>query len=282
MRLHNSNDREGIEPSDLLLVDRRRRGILNLRLLDFGLLLQSVALHKSPLGPAVFVARLTRADGAEGPLPIRLSSGSETYRRLLDRFYLPILPDPIISTALFDICASSYDEIIDQERNIQNILRLLGVIKELVTRQGKTIRVLDFGCGTGLAVTAQRRPRSRKNFQIQMYGTDASPVMGKKAAARGERVLSFAEWQKLTPKFFDAIFASYVLHCGIEDRELKIIAKQLMPGGIFVANYFRADHRSLVSIRKRAALFGLVSKTKECDLTDVRNPIIIFRPSDRN
>jgi len=109
-----------------------------------------------------------------------------------------------------------------------------------------------------------------------MYGTDASSAMRKKAAARGERVLSFAEWQKLTPKFFDAIFASYVLHCGIEDRELQIIAKQLMPGGIFVANYFRADHRSLASIRKRAAQFELVSKPLERDFVEVENPIIIF------
>ena len=276
MRLHNP-DYVAIESANILLIDRRKRDIPNIRFSDAGLLLQSVTLRKSPLGPSVFIARLSRVDGALGPLPSRLTSNSSTYKRLLDYFYLPVLPDPVISTTLFDTCASSYDEIIDQERNIQNIARLLRIVKNNVLRSGRPIRVLDFGCGTGLAVVAQRRLRPLTNIQMQIYGTDPSSTMCNKAAARGERIMSFGEWKKLTPKCFDAVFASYVLHCGIEDRELKIIAKQLTPRGIFVANYFRGDIRLLASIRKRAARFGLVTKPKEWHLAEVENPIIVFR-----
>jgi SAM-dependent methyltransferase len=266
-------------PSDILLLDRRKRELRGLRSADSSLRISSVGEYPSPLGPTVYVVKFARSGGARAPLPKLIRSATTIYRRVLDRFYLPHVVDPAISTALFDICASLYDTIIDKGYNLRNICELLETVVHQTTEKDGCLRILDFGCGSGLAAAAMRLLPRNVARRISIRGTDASPAMLALASKRGLQVLQFSEWQTMRAGGFDAAIASFVLHCGLLDRELRIIARQLTPGGIFVANYFGAGRSAVRSFQTNATSFGF-RVIRKAAYGFEKNPILVLKARD--
>jgi len=109
-------------------------------------------------------------------VPKSFSVGDQEFRRLLDRFYLPAVPDSALSVALFDLCADEYERLVDVKRNVSNIHNLLRVA--LLAWQGSAdpVRILDFGCGTGLSLVALHSFEYTSVRRIELTGMDRSPA----------------------------------------------------------------------------------------------------------
>jgi predicted TPR repeat methyltransferase len=210
-------------------------------------------------------------------VPKSFSVCDQEFRRLLDRFYLPAVPDPVLSVALFDLCAEAYERLVDVTRNVANIHNLLRVA--LVAWQGEfePVRVLDFGCGTGLSVAALQSFISGSARRIQLTGTDGSAHMLQIAARRGLPVLAKADWASLPAGTYDAVIASYVFHLGISQDDCDLIAKQLTPGGVLVANYHRGDASGVARTAALLSRAGLRAIPLPADDAGTpANPILLF------
>ncbi len=95
--------------------------------------------------------------------------------------------------------------------------------------------MLDFGCGTGVALDVCRHLALEETI-VDLVGTDLSDEMLSIARGRGQRVLTLAEWRAEPSASFDAAISCFVLHYGVPDNDHVQIAQQLKPGGIFSAN----------------------------------------------
>jgi SAM-dependent methyltransferase len=186
-------------------------------------------------------------------VPKSFSVGDQEFRRLLDRFHLPAVPDSALSVALFDLCADAYERLVDVTRNVSNIHNLLRVALAAGQGGADPVMILDFGCGTGLSLVALQSFESNSAGRIQLTGMDRSPHMLQIAARRGLPVLAEADWASLPAGAFDAVIAPYVIHLGFSQEDCRLIAKQLAPGGVFVANYHRGD---ATGVARAAALLS--------------------------
>ena len=213
-------------------------------LLKAGFSSVATSVRVSPLGETVSVSEVVWDKGGEPPTAI--SVNGVTLARLLDRFYLPIPPDPSASTLLLNVVARQYDELVDTCRNYANIERLLNAVIAGNRSSGKALSILDFGCGTGLSVLvlASYMFRDEPPFEMDFVGTDTSATMLELARTASLKVLTYSEWQRQPTRCFDGIIASYVVHCGLTDEEWGILARQLADGAIFAANYHHADARA--------------------------------------
>jgi adenine-specific DNA methylase/SAM-dependent methyltransferase len=169
-------------------------------------------------------------DMAEVP---NLPNGYES-RRYLDRFcvVLPIEPGAerqVVLKAFFAWLGPEYEAAIDVPRNLENIYNLFGLMSPPL--QGE--RMLDFGCGTGLA------QRVAVQLGIELVGVDICEVMQRLAARKGELVIT-PEALADAPAF-DGIIASYVLHLKPEPRYIEVAWSRLKPGGAWVANFHKGE-----------------------------------------
>lgn len=190
-------------------------------------------------------------------VPKLFSVGDQQFRRLLDRFHLPAVPDSVLSVALFDLCADAYERIVDVSRNVSNIHNLLGVALATLKVKGNPLKVLDFGCGTGLSVVAVQSFVSNSPSYIQLTGTDRSQHMLQLAARRGLPVVAVEELRAIRGREFDAVIASYVIHLGLSRDDCNLVAKMLAPGGVFVANYHHGDTESVAQTVALLSAAGL-------------------------
>ncbi|MGD0581261.1 MAG: methyltransferase domain-containing protein, partial [Bryobacteraceae bacterium] len=213
--------RECLGRADCFFVfDRRERQIKHLRVIKGDLPIAAIERLESPIGGSVWVCAVTDCAGLSGR---SLVLGKTRYTRLLDRFFLPDVPDPRVSVALFELCASVYDDIIERQRNIGTIRRLFELAAYHVARPN--MKVLDFGCGTGLASDVLSVASLGPIRAMELYGTDASPAMLEHAKRRGMNTLSLGEWISLDGECFNVILAAYVLHYGVSDRDIRTICR---------------------------------------------------------
>jgi SAM-dependent methyltransferase len=229
-------------------------------------LARPVGIVASPLEGDVAVFRLEPRLAAHHQLFL----GRRPYQRVLDRFFLPAEGDPCVATALFELSARFYRRLVDTERNTRTIRYLLETAIRLAPGRSP-IRILDFGCGPGLSLHAAGSLAKRR---IDLIGVDASPAMVRYAQRTGLRALALGEWRSIPPQSFEAIIGSYVLHCGLEPGELEILTRQLVPGGVFVANGYHAD-KYLERLRTEAARVGL---TMEQSSTEREPLLVLTRP----
>lgn len=210
----------------------------------------------SPLGGEVSVVRMDT--NSQATLPKIISVGSSTYKRVLDRFYLPSYPDPAVSVVLFNLCADLYEQIIARRRNLATIRLLLDIA--FTEMQSQMARVLDFGCGTGLSAEVVR-VLNESGASIELHGTDASQRMLYLAAKRQIRTIPAETWMAYSASQFDIVISSYVLHYGVTDQQLKAIWNQLKMG-VFVANYYQGEKSSLDALEARLREVGFVSERR--------------------
>jgi len=253
------------------IIDRRRRSI--------DLAHRKVAPVVS-LVECVVSEELTLWVGEFDPtavVPKSFSVGDHEFRRLLDHFHLPAVPDSALSVALFDLCADAYEMLVDVKRNISNIQNLLVVVLAAGKSGADTIKILDFGCGTGLSLVALQSLESNSVGRIQLTGMDRSPHMLQIAARRGLSVLTEAKWASLLAGTFHAVIASYVIHLGMSQDDCCAIAKQLIPGGVFVANYHHGDATGVAqtaALLSRAGLRPIPLPPIDCGTPG--NPTVLF------
>lgn len=135
----------------------------------------------------------------------------------------------------FDWIAETYEDVIDQERNVDNIKALLGLLLryEMVD---STSRILDFGCGTGLSMKATSMSYA------DVYGYDVSNEMRRRARAAGIAVFENNEFLGCNLQF-DGVIASYTLHCRANMKLLTKAAEVIRPGGGIAANFHKGVGR---------------------------------------
>ena len=216
--------------------------------------------HDGAAGVAAWLVR----GGGTADLP----AGTGT--RLLDRFYVPEDLDEVLTGVLFRVAAGLYEDAADIQVNRKTVCALL---REVVRPATPAPLVLDFGCGTGVAASGLLQLRR----QAELIGTDLSPAMLARAAAKGETVLSIADWRRRPPRVAGAI-ACFVLHYGVSDADLVAIADSLLPGGTFAANYFKATARQVERLTLLLGSAGLEAASRAViDGTRSPNLLLSFR-----
>jgi SAM-dependent methyltransferase len=209
-------------------------------------------------------------------LPKTFNADNQEFRRLLDHFYIPTTIDTPLAIALFDACAGAYERLVDVQRNQGNIQRLLRIAIENGPRR-TPLRVLDFGCGTGLAHEAIRLLAIEKRTPVNLIGTDRSVHMLELASRRGLQILSEDAWLRTPEMAFDAVIASYVIHLGLTEEDCIHISRQLTVGGVLVANYHHATVTDLNRTTVLCESVGLEPLSIPSLEIDKSNPILIFR-----
>jgi SAM-dependent methyltransferase len=171
-----------------------------------------------------------------------LGSAAELH---LDRFHLLPPPDPAGRAALvgafFDWLAEDYDQVTDVDRNAANIRALHELLAAHGVHDGA--RLLDFGCGTGLAARVLDGPA--------LVGFDQSEAMRALAARAGAHVWGPRELAAQGRGSLDAGLASYVLHLGTGPKLVRAALERMREGALFAANF----HRRL-GTRWAAAIFA--------------------------
>lgn len=166
-----------------------------------------------------------------------------SFTRYLDKFFFlfskekPELRQEIIDV-FFEIIAFDYDNLIDIDRNIDNIGFLLSIIKDYKKRDNN-LQILDYGCGTGLS--------SRfANNGIKITGYDRCPIMRTLATKHGLKIIDEDGLLKMEDSYFDAVFASYVFHLLSSKNNLYLLWSKLKYNGILVANFHKGLGTDLI------------------------------------
>lgn len=251
-------------PGLALLVDRRRPS--SGRGPDVGLVVEAIV----DLPGGLATGYLIRAeDGLE--LPDKLTLGLQSsYARLMDRFYVPVSSNSAVVSALFDLIADMYDELVGYNTNLVTAQYLLGLVLEDAPDPA---RILDFGCGTGIA----RHALELMGSAAQITGTDISKEMLRHAMERGETVRTIDEWRAEAARY-DGAIACFVLHYGVSSADLIRIASSLAPGARFAANFFKAQHSDIerfIALMAQAGL-RLVHHQPVPSTTVANNPALAF------
>lgn len=212
-----------------------------------------------PLGEVTILSLTINASVA----PSELRIDDEPYVRIMDRFYLPYIHDPATTDAFFTQIASEYDQIIDADRNIDNLSILLRLATGKATAAGPPVRFLDFGCGTGLSVLALARLADVLGG-VRITGFDRCARMRDMAHRRGLNVIPSADCAALVAAGpFDGAVASYVFHLGISDDSLRALHDSLLTGAPMVLNYHKFTDDALAHLdgTARAVGFRLVDRS---------------------
>jgi SAM-dependent methyltransferase len=163
--------------------------------------------------------------------------------KYLDRFYLWLPKDldkrEQVLTSFFDFIAYDYEELIDTERNLDNIHNLFGFLQQLLNPiVGKT--VIDFGCGTGLSAPFAER------LDMKLVGIDPAPAMRYISAQRGLLVWSPGELASQPQDSIDAALASYVFHLLQHTHGLRLLWSRLRPSGVIVGNFHNGQNLQMM------------------------------------
>jgi SAM-dependent methyltransferase len=158
---------------------------------------------------------------------------SET--RLMDCAYFIQQRNRLIQQALyiefFDYIGDDYESLIDVNRNSGNISVLLDLLRQRIGNLAGKI-LLDFGCGTGLAITQLQAAKAR------FIGVDQSPHMLDIARCRGMEAIDVAALNSWGSRF-DGAIASYVLHLVSDEAVIKAVASSLKSGATLVGNFHK-------------------------------------------
>lgn len=130
----------------------------------------------------------------------------------------------------FEYISPVYENIIEKERNIENIYNLYSILKENAGLDKKS-KILDFACGTGISKTVIKN--------VMLTGTDSSRSMLQLANAKGLKTRSLQTLKKKN-NYYDAAFSSYALDiCHNDEKTLSMLWRALKYDAVFVANFHK-------------------------------------------
>lgn len=196
--------------------------------------------------------------------------GIGTHMRLMDRFFVPERCDSEVVRGMFDLIAQNYDSISAQSVNRAMARNLL---TRVLDEAGRPCKVLDFGCGTGIAMQAL----DAADGTVTLLGVDLSANMLLHASARMECVMPMETWRSEPPPV-DGAIACFVLHYDMPRCDLAAIARGLKPGAKFAGNFFKANPAAidrLVAVLTEQGL-ELIERT-HVQLTSSPDVILVFR-----
>lgn len=262
-----------------------RRNDVDRQALSIGYELRDCVESKSPIGGANVKIALVRPAARDlATTATAFTSGARQgqprFIRLMDRFLLPAAGDPVISSLFFELIAERYEELTATDINLRTAQSLLR--SALAERPvGRSWRVLDFGCGTGFALSALKGLGLQETV-VELVGTDLSDAMLSIARGHGEVVVPLANWRAMPCEIFDAAISCFVLHYGVPSDDLGHIGRQLKPGGIFSANLFKGDEAKLTLLMDTLQMAGLdlVSSEQSSVTPGTYNRHLVFRKHD--
>jgi Methyltransferase domain len=156
--------------------------------------------------------------------------------RFMDRFFFEVNEDDNVRqsllTGFFNVLAPLYRELVDVDRNVQNIETLLTLIERQVAFRTDGL-IVDLGSGIGLS----REPASRRGLRV--VGVDPCPSMRHLAGLNGLTAWGPGDVARLPSDSFQAAFASYVFHLIPESGLLRLIWHRIENGGVLAANFHK-------------------------------------------
>ena len=166
----------------------------------------------------------------------RISSSGWAETRLMDCAHFILQRNTLIQQALyndfFDYIGSEYESLIDVSRNCENIEYLLEHLSQQIgDLKGATL--MDFGCGTGLAVPQLQAAGAK------FVGVDQSHHMRFIAQHRGMTAVNMASLLA-QPNQFDGAIASYVLHLVSDEIAIAGVVSVLKRGATLVGNFHKS------------------------------------------
>src|SRR5208282_6225038 len=130
----------------------------------------------------------------------------------------------------FELIGDDYESLVDTNRNVENIRNLLRILASISKRLDGSM-ILDYGAGTGLAL------KPAAEFNVQLIGIERSPVMSRRAIARGMTVWTPGELARQPRESLPNAFASYVFHLLPHTNGLRLLWSRLRPGSALAANF---------------------------------------------
>ncbi|MGE2691083.1 class I SAM-dependent methyltransferase [Mycolicibacterium pulveris] len=159
--------------------------------------------------------------------------------------------DPVDVPAAFDAAADTYDKLVDTNPGYHSHLRL-SAQRMMLPDNGRGLRLLDAGCGTGASTAALVRVAP----QAEIVAVDGSAGMLAQARAKRwppsvrfvhSRIEALADADVEGP--FDGIFAAYLLrNLGDLDAQLQAFLALLRPGGILAAHEYSVRDSRLATV----------------------------------
>lgn len=160
----------------------------------------------------------------------------------LDKFVL-LLPDTYakqkkIWINFYRLFGEEYEKFVDIKHNLGCIETMLKYIIEK-RKVEDMFNVLDYGCGSGLSLSVE--------YDGEIVGYEPIKKMRFQARKRGMTVYNRHNFKRIPDNYFDAIFSCYVLHMGIEKKDIEQIIPKMKQNAIWIANYYKNINENYVN-----------------------------------
>lgn len=192
---------------------------------------------------------------------------NRTLTRAFDRYYFGDNLSTKEVQFIFDYMAPTYEADIDFGMNLAVNLRLMECIADSElpgTTEGKSVKVLDYGVGTGICADAIPDDKAAKFRDWSIVGMDISSQMVRKALEKTSLTIPTSVLKEvhligsasshLPDKSFNAAMGCFVVHYFLDLQPYREISRLLMPKGLFVCNVFQNDIYKVESRTLRAGL----------------------------
>ena len=161
------------------------------------------------------------------------------FEKYLDRFYLVFsLSDQHQNLVdyFFKFISLEYNSLINIERNVKNISKMLDWLLEQNSKESK-INLIDYGSGTGLSLNVIDKNR------VTLIGIDLCSEMRLIAKANGMLSYGIEEaFTEIKNESIDGFFFSYVFHYMPTKRDFELVKGKLKTGGFVIGNTFHNLH----------------------------------------
>lgn len=180
------------------------------------------------------------------PMPYVIQHKGNIYYRYMERLYHLKKPDfmnPKDAAELCDVRADLIDEIVDFDLNRKLVEAASEYTKNKLSDR-ENIRILDFGCGTGLSTDLLSECLSSKAEKI--IGLDISEKAKNLCSSKGHEAFIYKSGLKmdLPHTDYDVIFSFFVMHFDIPSEDLKSLHENSKDSAFFIFNLYNCgvDH----------------------------------------
>jgi len=180
--------------------------------------------------------------GLENFVAREISVNNIPFERRCENFFTPQHLSEHDIVSFFNLIASRYETLIDNELNAKLINRIFKRIINLYfadkEKHQKKLNVLDYGTGTGLSYEVYHNKKSQSHSRLTLFGCDISEKMLELCKLKGfdnTHLCKYAE-TNYPSNYFDAIFATFVAHYFVDEKPFREILRILKPGGLFIFN----------------------------------------------
>jgi len=181
-------------------------------------------------------------------LPKEVILDGRKFTKAFDRYYLGPEPSEEQIQFLFDYMAPTYDAEIDMEMNLDVNEKLLERIAEVESVTSRTVKVLDYGVGTGICANARPQVKEGEHYHWEITGLDISRLMLEEAKEKLyskvdnrdsllHKVMEVKNAMSSEEEAsFDAAMACFTVHYFLDIKPCENIYRFLKPGRPFVCN----------------------------------------------